>query len=138
MGTTVQSITGRTGDGPGQALFPERSGAPWQRPPQHSIESPEANFSSPAQNGGSLFVQAAAAQGGPLDSSGSSAAQRNAAQVLGAGVGGPNARGPQTPVPAGGPGGPGGGGGGQANMERRGPVEFNHAISYVNKIKVSE
>jgi histone deacetylase complex regulatory component SIN3 len=22
-------------------------------------------------------------------------------------------------------------------MERRGPVEFNHAISYVNKIKVS-
>jgi len=23
-------------------------------------------------------------------------------------------------------------------MEKRGPVEFNHAISYVNKIKVSE
>ena len=23
-------------------------------------------------------------------------------------------------------------------MERRGPVEFNHAISYVNKIKVSD
>lgn len=26
---------------------------------------------------------------------------------------------------------------GDANMEKRGPVEFNHAISYVNKIKVS-
>ena len=26
----------------------------------------------------------------------------------------------------------------QAGMEKRGPVEFNHAISYVNKIKVSE
>jgi paired amphipathic helix protein Sin3a len=26
----------------------------------------------------------------------------------------------------------------QANMEKRGPVEFNHAISYVNKIKVSK
>lgn len=25
----------------------------------------------------------------------------------------------------------------QANMEKRGPVEFNHAISYVNKIKAS-
>ena len=27
--------------------------------------------------------------------------------------------------------------GAQMNMEKRGPVEFNHAISYVNKIKVS-
>jgi len=27
---------------------------------------------------------------------------------------------------------------GEAGMEKRGPVEFNHAISYVNKIKVSE
>jgi paired amphipathic helix protein Sin3a len=25
---------------------------------------------------------------------------------------------------------------GDAGMEKRGPVEFNHAISYVNKIKV--
>ena len=25
----------------------------------------------------------------------------------------------------------------QAGLEKRGPVEFNHAISYVNKIKVS-
>jgi paired amphipathic helix protein Sin3a len=26
---------------------------------------------------------------------------------------------------------------GQVGLEKRGPVEFNHAISYVNKIKVS-
>lgn len=28
--------------------------------------------------------------------------------------------------------------GGQADLNKRGPVEFNHAISYVNKIKVSD
>ena len=28
-------------------------------------------------------------------------------------------------------------GGNQLGMEKRGPVEFNHAIGYVNKIKVS-
>lgn len=27
-------------------------------------------------------------------------------------------------------------GGAQAGLDKRGPVEFNHAISYVNKIKV--
>ena len=27
--------------------------------------------------------------------------------------------------------------GSQADLNKRGPVEFNHAISYVNKIKVS-
>jgi paired amphipathic helix protein Sin3a len=31
---------------------------------------------------------------------------------------------------------PGGVNGQQPGMEKRGPVEFNHAISYVNKIKV--
>ncbi|KYK57597.1 histone deacetylase complex protein [Drechmeria coniospora] len=133
MGTTVQSIAGRgvQGDGPpGQPLFPDRGGQ-WQQRPQHSIESPEANFSTPPQNGGSLFVQAAA-QSGSFEG----AAQRTAAQVLGAAgaAGGPNARGAQTPVPAGGPGGVNGALN-QANLERRGPVEFNHAISYVNKIK---
>ncbi|KAI9741094.1 MAG: Transcriptional regulatory protein sin3 [Cirrosporium novae-zelandiae] len=34
------------------------------------------------------------------------------------------------------PAGVNGAGGAQAGLERRGPVEFNHAISYVNKIKV--
>jgi paired amphipathic helix protein Sin3a len=40
-------------------------------------------------------------------------------------------------MPASGPGAVNGGAANPANMERRGPVEFNHAISYVNKIKVS-
>ncbi|UKZ75308.1 hypothetical protein TrVFT333_002986 [Trichoderma virens FT-333] len=99
MGTTVQSIAGR-GPQPdghglavgGQPLFPER-GSQWQQRPQHSIESPEAAFSTPVQNGANLFVQAAT-QG-----------------AVNGGAANP------------------------ANMERRGPVEFNHAISYVNKIK---
>jgi histone deacetylase complex regulatory component SIN3 len=41
----------------------------------------------------------------------------------------------QTPTPSGQPG--MNGGGSQQGIEKRGPVEFNHAISYVNKIKVS-
>jgi paired amphipathic helix protein Sin3a len=40
------------------------------------------------------------------------------------------ARNAQTPTP-------GSMNGGGAQLEKRGPVEFNHAISYVNKIKVS-
>ena len=130
MGTTVQSIAGRLGDGhggPPQPLFPERGGQ-WQQRSQHSIESPEANFSTPVQNGASLFVQAAA-QNAAFESA---SAQRNASQMQG-NAGGPNARGAQTPVPASGV---NGNAANQANMERRGPVEFNHAISYVNKIKV--
>ncbi|QLI65576.1 Paired amphipathic helix protein pst1 [Metarhizium brunneum] len=139
MGTTVQSIAGRGqgehgGPGASQPLFPER-GTQWQQQQQqrsqHSIESPEANFSTPLQNGASLFVQAAA-QSGAFDAPGS--AQRNASAQGQSGAGTvPGAR--QTPGPASGPGGAGTGPGNQANMERRGPVEFNHAISYVNKIK---
>ncbi|KND91067.1 Transcriptional regulatory protein SIN3 [Tolypocladium ophioglossoides CBS 100239] len=135
MGTTVQSIAGRGqgdghgGSGAGQPLFPERGGQ-WQQRSQHSIESPEANFSTPVQNGASLFVQAAA-QNAAFEGS---AVQRNASQMPG-NASGPNARGAQTPVPAGGPSGVSGNAANQVNMERRGPVEFNHAISYVNKIK---
>lgn len=128
MGTTVQSIAGRgDGHGPSQPLFPERSGQ-WQQRSQHSIESPEANFSTPIQNGASLFVQAAAQNAG-YDTS--AAVQRSGSQVPSGSA--PGSR--QTPGPTG-PGGQAGAGGNQANMERRGPVEFNHAISYVNKIKV--
>jgi hypothetical protein len=42
-----------------------------------------------------------------------------------------------TPTPAGGPPNTNSGAASQqAILEKRGPVEFNHAISYVNKIKV--
>ncbi|KAL6852017.1 hypothetical protein J3F83DRAFT_757365 [Trichoderma novae-zelandiae] len=141
MGTTVQSIAGRApqpdGHGlavGGQPLFPERGGQ-WQQRPQHSIESPEAAFSTPVQNGANLFVQAAT-QGGAFDGPGGHQ-QRNAPQIPGSGgpPGGPNSRSAHTPMPASGPGAVNGGAANPANMERRGPVEFNHAISYVNKIK---
>ena len=48
----------------------------------------------------------------------------------------PNARNAQTPTPQASAAVLNGAAGNQANLERRGPVEFNHAISYVNKIKV--
>ncbi|KAL7924112.1 hypothetical protein ACQKWADRAFT_287276 [Trichoderma austrokoningii] len=142
MGTTVQSIAGRGPQpdghglavGGGQPLFPER-GNQWQQRPQHNIESPEATFSTPVQNGANLFVQAAT-QSGAFDGPGSHQ-QRNPSQLQGnAGPpGGPNARNAHTPMPTSGPGAANGGAANPANMERRGPVEFNHAISYVNKIK---
>ncbi|RDA91533.1 hypothetical protein CP533_4355 [Ophiocordyceps camponoti-saundersi (nom. inval.)] len=130
MGTTVQSIAGRGAQGDGQGAtgvsqvpFPERGGQ-WQQRPQHAVESPEATFNTPSQAGASLFAQAAA-QSGPFDVS---SAQRSAVQALG----NPSSavtRGAQTPAPA--------SAGGldsincnQGNIERRGPVEFNHAISY--------
>ncbi|KAF3073564.1 Paired amphipathic helix protein pst1 [Trichoderma lentiforme] len=140
MGTTVQSIAGR-GPQPdghglavgGQPLFPER-GSQWQQRPQHSIESPEAAFSTPVQNGANLFVQAATQ--GAFDGPGGHQ-QRNPPQMPGSAgpPGGPNARNAHTPMPTSGPGAVNGGAANPANMERRGPVEFNHAISYVNKIK---
>lgn len=153
MGTTVQSIAARgsQGDGhgtagAGQSLFPDRGGQ-WQQRAPYGVESPEANYSNPVHNGASLFAQAAAAQSGNFEGLGP---QRSAPQVsanaataastaAGAGAGAAsNSRGPQTPVPAAvGPSGVNGSAGNQAGMERRGPVEFNHAISYVNKIKVS-
>lgn len=141
MGTTVQSITGRgnQGDGHGpavnQPLFPERGGQ-WQQQqqrPQHSIESPEAQFSTPVQNGASLFVQAAA-HNAAFNESNNSGQRRALPQGSAAPGEGPNARHALTPTP--GQAGVNGNAANQANMERRGPVEFNHAISYVNKIKV--
>ncbi|KAJ4329248.1 Transcriptional regulatory protein sin3 [Fusarium piperis] len=140
MGTTVQSITGRGNQGEGhgpaaasQPIFPERGGQ-WQQRPQHSIESPEAQFSTPVQNGASLFVQAAAQNAASFDNSGSGQRRGLPQGSSGPGEGGPNARHALTPTPSG-PGAVNGNAASQANMERRGPVEFNHAISYVNKIK---
>ena len=141
MGTTVQSIAGRgshietqgTGSGSAAAaLFPDRGGQ-WQQRPQHSIESPEVNFSTPVQNGANLFVQAAA-QNAALE--GAREQQRNAVHPVGS-AGPATAQPPRnvhTPTPQAGA--VNGGTANQANAERRGPVEFNHAISYVNKIKV--
>ena len=152
MGTTMQSIAGGRGtqieSAPaGQHLFPERGGQ-WQRP-QRSVESPEANFSTPVQNTATLFAQAAAVQN-VLPLEGSATSQPRSAQPPTNNSNGANqnqqgVRGAHTPTPNSGPA-PANAGvngnsianGNPANMSARGPVEFNHAISYVNKIKVSK
>ncbi|CZT47049.1 related to transcription regulatory protein [Rhynchosporium secalis] len=140
MGTTVQSISG------GRALpesvvaqgggyyNPGRTG--WQQQqPQHSIESPEAVFSPQAQGGAQIYNPA------PPQNVYENVATVNAHQQQQRGVSqltnaaatlGHPPRNAQTPTPGGQP---GMNNGAQPGGEKRGPVEFNHAISYVNKIK---
>ena len=139
-GTTLHSIgPGRNmqaenpqAPGPNPAYLAQR-GANWPQTIQPSIESPEQQFSAPAQNGG-MFNQAHG-QGPAFDGHSPAHAQRGAppAQGGGSAAGHAPARNAHTPTPAA----QGvNGNAQQANMEKRGPVEFNHAISYVNKIKV--
>jgi paired amphipathic helix protein Sin3a len=127
MGTTVQSISGR------QPLPESSSGAyygrpPWQQQPQHSIESPGAVFSPQNQNGGPAYSQNQARSSYEAQQV-HHQQQRGATALTNAALGNPP-RNAQTPTP-------GAQDATQNGMEKRGPVEFNHAISYVNKIKVS-
>ena len=141
MGTTVQSISG------GRALpdavvaqgggyyNPGRTGSQQQQS-QHSIESPEAVFSPQAQSGAQIYNPAP-----PQHTYENAAAvtadqqqQRGLPQLTNAvATLGHPPRNAQTPTPGGQP---GMNNGAQAGLEKRGPVEFNHAISYVNKIMV--
>lgn len=149
MGTTVQSITGRAANGdvshgPSGTNGPFFTHRPnnWQQhpsQPQHSIESPEATFSTPATNGAGMLgpnQALGAAFDGPGPTSGGQ--QQRATSHTQNNSTTPNGppRTALTPTPSGSQGGPNGGANQQANIEKRGPVEFNHAISYVNKIKV--
>lgn len=152
MGTTVQSIPGAgraLGDtvvnhgGGANGFYNAQRPGNWQQQPQHSIESPEAVFSPPHQNAavpynhnqtplGSYDAQAAAAAAAAHQQQ-----QRGVSQLtnaVSATLGQPQ-RNTQTPTP-GGSSSNLNGSGAQPGMEKRGPVEFNHAISYVNKIKV--
>lgn len=149
MGTTLQSINGtsrpipvESGSGQSNAngLFygdgQQRAGA-WQ--PQQNVGSPEI-FSPPApvQHPPPPYGQVqASAQAPPYPPpiqqqisnggrDGQAVVTLNAAATA-AGL----QRNTQTPTP-----GAQGVGAQQAGNEKRGPVEFNHAISYVNKIKV--
>ena len=107
----------------------------WQQP-HNSIESPEAVFSPQNQNSVPPYGggQSQAAYEAQQAAAAHQQQQRGVNQLTNAvatlGVPRGNAL---TPVP-----GQTGmnGAGGQQGMEKRGPVEFNHAISYVNKIKV--
>jgi paired amphipathic helix protein Sin3a len=102
--------------------------------------SPEDVFSPQNQNAAPAYGQAPA-QHSTYEAQQAAAAaahqqqQRGVSQLTSAvatlGHPGPP-RNAQTPTPGGQPGMNGGG----AQLEKRGPVEFNHAISYVNKIKV--
>lgn len=142
-GSTIHSIgAGRTGQtdasqapssGPGQAFLNQRP-SNWQPPLHHSIESPEATFSVPAQNGGLPFQGSSQAT-----FEGSSPNQQRAMPVPqngGPPPHGPMVRNAHTPTPAAAHAALNGSLAQQASLEKRGPVEFNHAISYVNKIKV--
>lgn len=152
MGTTVQSITGN-----GRAALPDavmgqanntggyygaqqRHGNWQQAPPQHSIESPEAVFSPQNQTIAPAYNQNPTQQNSSYEAQQAAAAahqqqQRGVSQLTNAvATLGHPPRNTQTPTP----GGQAGMNGGQQGLEKRGPVEFNHAISYVNKIKVSQ
>lgn len=150
MGTTVQSITGAgrlplADNSIGQAssnnaYYGNQRPGNWQQP-QHSIESPEGVFSPPNQNGGQAFNQNQAHSSYEAQQAAAAAAhqqqQRGVSQLTSAVAStlGHPPRNVQTPTP---------GqqqsinsGSAQPGLEKRGPVEFNHAISYVNKIKVN-
>lgn len=150
MGTTVQSIAGRASQvegahGPSgpNAFFSHRSNNWQQSQPHNSIESPEAQFSVPATSVPNL-VAAAHREPVPVPfdapaGSGGAHPPRSTAQPSNNSTtpnAQPAARTALTPTPGLPPSGANGGSNQQANMEKRGPVEFNHAISYVNKIKV--
>jgi paired amphipathic helix protein Sin3a len=147
MGTTVQSITGtggralpdsgmgsQTATG-GSYYGPQRPGGNWPQVPQHSIESPEAVFSPQHQSTGTAYNTPSH---NPFDAAAAAAhqqQQRGVSQLTNAvATLGHPPRNAQTPTP----GQTSMNGGAQPGLEKRGPVEFNHAISYVNKIKVSE
>ncbi|KAK6070384.1 histone deacetylase interacting [Seiridium cupressi] len=148
MGTTLQPITAGkfnfaennpSQPASGTNFFTSRT-SNWQQQqsqPQTSIESPEAQFSTPAVSAAGLFAQAQGpSPAGVFDGAASSQPQRGGSQVPNSTT--PNAPGNRnalTPTP-GAQNSASGGAAQAANMEKRGPVEFNHAISYVNKIKV--
>lgn len=117
--------------------FAEQRPPGWQGPVQHSIESPEVQFSTPAQSGHGAVAHGSG-QSVPFDAH-SPVQQRGQppAQTSSATSHPPVPRNALTPTPAAVQALNGAAAQSQANMEKRGPVEFNHAISYVNKIKVS-
>lgn len=144
-GSTIHSIGGSrqqlepgpAAPGPGQPPYLGPRPNNWQPPVQHSIESPEASFSTPAQNPPPGFP----GSGQSASFEGTSPVQQRAVPVVQNGSGinhAPAQRNALTPTPSSGPPPANGTAAAQqaASMEKRGPVEFNHAISYVNKIKV--
>lgn len=146
-GSTIHSIGPRpriqmeTAQAPSSApnqRFAEQPQRPanWQGP-LHSIESPEAQFSTPAQGGHSAMPQGSGQSAtfdghSPVQQRGQPAPPNTSAAAHA-----PVPRNAHTPTPAAAQV-LNGAAAQQANIDsKRGPVEFNHAISYVNKIKAS-
>ena len=148
MGTTVSSITGGARrslpesqivqGGVGGGYYNAQRPGNWQQP-QHTIESPEGHFSPQNQSAGPAYGQSQPQQQNYEASHAAAAAthqqqQRGVSQLTNAVLTkGHVPRNTHTPTPGAQA---GMNGGQQPGMEKRGPVEFNHAISYVNKIKV--
>jgi len=148
MGTTVSSITGGARrslpesqivqGGVGGGYYNTQRPGNWQQP-QHTIESPEGHFSPHNQSAGPPYGQSQPQQQNYEASHAAAAAthqqqQRGVSQLTNAVLTmGHVPRNTHTPTPGAQA---GMNGGQQPGMEKRGPVEFNHAISYVNKIKV--
>ncbi|CAN8101622.1 unnamed protein product [Discula destructiva] len=119
--------------------LPEQQQRPpnFQAPLHHSIESPEGQFSTPAQGGHSAMPQGSGQSApfgshSPVQQRGHPAPQSNSAAVHA-----PVPRNAHTPTPSAAQA-LNGAAAQQASLDakaQRGPVEFNHAISYVNKIK---
>jgi paired amphipathic helix protein Sin3a len=144
MGTTVQSITGGGRALPdaaqvaaNNAYYSGQRGSNWQQQPQNSIESPEGVFSPQSRNGAPAYGQNQTPNSYDAQAVAThQTEQRNITHLQNAATretGIPVPRTALTPTP---------GAqstsmnGQQPGLEKRGPVEFNHAISYVNKIKV--
>lgn len=150
MGTTVQSITGAgralpdavmVQGGPGGGYYGGQRPGNWQQQqqqqqqPQHSIESPEGVFSPQNQNQPTPYNQTPGQHNTYEAQQAVHQQQQRGVSQLTSAVAtlGHPPRNTQTPTPGGQA---GMNGGAQPGLEKRGPVEFNHAISYVNKIKV--
>lgn len=146
MGTTVQSITPSgpllesafNQQGANGGYGQPRQGS-WQQGPPHG-ESPDGAMFSPQAQGGAGFGGHGSSATYEQQQATAAAQQRGVSQLqnaVTAAAGLPLGRNALTPTP--GPQGAGmngQGAQGAPGAEKRGPVEFNHAISYVNKIKV--
>ncbi|CAI4218677.1 unnamed protein product [Parascedosporium putredinis] len=142
MGTTVQSIAGRATQSDGHQtaagrtpFFNHRPGN-WPQQASHAPEGPEPSFGGPTPNGPTGYAHGQT-QAAPFDPNAPSQLRQSQPPNSSAPAppGPPGPRNVHTPTPSAAAGAAAVGAAQLANQEKRGPVEFNHAISYVNKIK---
>ena len=148
MGTTVQSIAGRganQGDAHAQTggrnpFYNHRPGA-WPQQPAPAVDAEGGYSGHPPGGPGASYQGQGQGQGQGQPFEAAASGQRpggpaSQAQNPSAPAPAPGPRNVHTPTPAAAAGSVNGAAAQLAGQEKRGPVEFNHAISYVNKIKV--